>query len=173
MQVKLNKHGRYIECSEKLSVLRYILSTEYNATFKLICWAIIDAYNTKTRQCNPSASNIASRINTSTSTVKKYLKSIQKSGFITLICRGNKGRSNIYEINRNLIDLGNKLSNGTNKVNVMVPNQEPTGSDIRTPGVPNSELEYMKEYMNKYENKTDEYIDGETFQKIVMSKIRS
>jgi predicted transcriptional regulator len=192
MRIKRNEHGRFINSDEKLSIIRYIYSTNYNLTFKAICVAIVGAYNTTTRQCNPSASEIAYRLNISSSTVKKYLKPIQKSGFIILVSRGNKGRSNVYELNRELIELGNNLpkrvQNDTSEEEIEITHsidkdtsevaiEIPTSINIDTSDIPVEEPEYSKEDRNQYSNKdcneydkeTNDYVDLETFRRIVMN----
>ena len=194
MRIKRNEHGRFINSDEKLSIIRYIYSTKYNLTFKAICVAIVGAYNTTTRQCNPSAGEIAYRLNISTSTVKKYLKPIQKSGFIILVSRGNKGRSNVYELNRELIKLGNNLpkrcENDTSEEELESPHsidkdtseviiKIPTSTDIGTSDIPLGEPEYSKEdrnqYSNKdsneYDNETNDHVSHETYKKIVLDPI--
>ena len=191
MRIKRNEYGRFIESSEKLSIIRYIYSTKYNLTFKAICVAIVGAYNTTTRQCNPSAAEIAYRLNISISTVKKYLKPIQKSGFIILVSRGNKGRSNVYELNRELIKLGDNLPkryhNNTSEEEIDIPHsidtdtsevviKIPTSTDIGTSDIQLGEPEYSKEdrnqYSNKdsneYDNESNDHVSHETFKKIVL-----
>lgn len=179
MRIKRNQYGRLIDSSEKLSIIRYIYSTKYNLTFKAICVVIVGAYSTTTGQCNPSATEIAYRLNISPSTVKKYLKPIQKSGFIILVKRGNEGRSNVYELNRELIELGNNLPKRYQRYTSEVEVDIPTSTDIDTSDVSLQEPEYSKEdrnqYYNKdnneYDKKSNGYINHETFKKNVMSKI--
>ena len=103
MPVK-NKYNKYKSAFEQIVLVRHLMKrTDIKDTEKLIIQAIIDAYNVDTRQCNPSAKNIGERINKSQSTVMKYLKAAQNYGYIHRTSRGNLGRSNTYEYNRELL----------------------------------------------------------------------
>ena len=185
-----NKHNRLISAHEKEYLYRTVFKTELKTIVKLIIWAVIDAYNSKTGQCNPSASHIAIKINKSPSTVLKNLKEAQNSGFIKRTMRGNVGKSNTYTINFDLLaglrkDKSRENSSAKNGTQP-IPNEEPTYSENGTQPIPNEEQtysdlgiepipkeqhehskEHRKDSMNEHKNITyenkEEYIDSDKF----------
>ena len=175
MPVK-NKHNRLISAYEKEYLYRMVFKTELKTIVKQIIWAVIDAYNSKTGQCNPSASHIAKKINKSSSTVLKNLKEAQNSGFINRTSRGNVGKSNTYTINFDqLAEFRKAMSvkedssskNGTQPI----PNKEQTYSDLGIQPIPKDQHEHSKEHrkesIKEHKNITnqnkDEYIDSDKF----------
>ena len=170
-----NKHNRLISAHEKEYLYRTVFKTELKTIVKLIIWAVIDAYNSKTGQCNPSASHIAIKINKSPSTVLKNLKEAQNSGFIKRTMRGNVGKSNTYTINFDLLaelrkDKSRENSSSKNGTQP-IPNEEQTYSDLGIEPIPKEQHEHSKEHrkdsMNEHKNITyedkEEYIDSDKF----------
>ena len=175
MPVK-NKHNRLISAYEKEYLYRMVFKTELKTIVKQIIWAVIDAYNSKTGQCNPSASHIAKKINKSSSTVLKNLKEAQNSGFINRTSRGNVGKSNTYTINFDqLAEFRKAMSvkedssskNGTQPI----PNKEQTYSDLGIEPIPKEQHEHSKEHrkesIKEHKNITyqekNEFIDSDKF----------
>ena len=175
MSVK-NEYDRLISAHEKEYLYRMVFKTDLKTIVKQIIWAVIDAYNTKTGQCNPSASHIAIKINKSTSTVLKNLKSAQNSGFIKRTMRGNVGKSNTYTIKFDLLaglrkGISKKEDTSSKNGTEPIPNEERTYSDLGTEPIPKEQYEHSKEHrkdsIKEHKNIThqnkDEYIDSDKF----------
>ena len=175
MPVK-NKYDRYISAHEKEYLYRMVFKTDLKSIVKQIIWAVIDAYNVKSGQCNPSANHIAKKINKSPSTVLKNLKEAQNSGFMKRTSRGNIGKSNTYTINFDLLEAlrkGESKKEDTSSESGIQPiqNEEHTYTDLGTEPIPKEQHEHSKEHRKDsikehknitYENK-DEYIDSDKF----------
>lgn len=175
MPVK-NKYDRYISAHEKEYLYRMVFKTDLKTIVKQIIWAVIDAYNVRSGQCNPSASHIAIKINKAPSTVLKNLKEAQNSEFIKRTMRGNVGKSNTYTINFDLLaglrkGISKKEDASSENGTEPIPNEEHTYSDLGTEPISKEQHEHSKEHrkdsFKEHKNIThqnkDEYIDRDKF----------
>ena len=178
MPVK-NKYNRYISAHEKEYLYREVFKTKLSVIVKLIIWAVIDAYNPNSGQCNPSSSHIAKKINRSSSTVLKNLKEAQNSGFINRTIRGNVGKSNTYTINFDLLaelrkDKSKKEDTSSKNGTQPIPNEEQTYSNLGIEPIPKYQHEHIKdnrkESIKEHENITyeqkEEYISSDKFDEV-------